>query len=106
MKSFRQQLEEYNNPEEIRQNLALGKYTSSRTKIVKEYLDSVDRKLEQERMERAEVREEEALQISRLADKIAREALRVSKHDRNIAIISAIAAVIAALAAIITIFVK
>ena len=75
------QLEEHNNPDEVRQRLAAGKYHSAHANIVREYLAAIDREVELDRIERAETRGERSVSLTEDAVEIAREANRISREN-------------------------
>ena len=92
--TFRQRLEKHNNPEEVRQRLAAGKYNQQHARIAQEYLDSLERKDASAVATRSEAREEEKLEISR-------KALRNSVRATTIAIIALVLSTIMAIQKII-----
>ena len=92
---FRENLENFNDPEEVRRRLAAGKYNREHTKIAQEFLDSLDRQELAKSSARSESREEESLSISRKALRIAERAFVNSKWAN---IWSAIATLIATIA--------
>jgi hypothetical protein len=102
--TFREQLERHNDPDEVRQRIAAGNYNPQKAKVAKEWLDSLDRAEEQSIVSRTEARDEEALSLARSADETAKEALRISTHNRNISVGASIVAVVAALASIVGAF--
>lgn len=79
---FRENLEQHNNPEEVRRRLAAGQYGPPNDKIAQEYLNSIDRKESASAAARAEAREDRMLSI-------ASDALSIAKEDLSIARISA-----------------
>jgi len=110
---FRQRLEEHNNPEEVRQRLASGNYNQQHARIAQEYLDSLERKQSSEAAARNESREEATLAIANEALSISKEANRISSEDLATAKLAATsaeeqarwarwAAIIATIAAIVT----
>jgi len=84
--AFRQQLENHNQPEEVRQRLAAGLYNSPNDKIAQEYLDSLERDERAKSSTRAEAREEEILSIARKALEVSERATRNSERATRIAI--------------------
>lgn len=89
-RSFRQQLEEHNNPEEVRQRLAAGNYNLVHARIAQEYLDSLERKEAAESAVKRDIREEETLSIAREANRIASRAERWAMYAAIAAIIALI----------------
>ena len=113
--SFRQRLEEHNNPEEVRQRLAAGNYNQAHARIAQEYLDSLSREEEAESAAKRDAREEETLRIAKEALSSAKEANRIASEDLAAARSSAAsareqarwamwAAIIATVAAIVAMF--
>jgi hypothetical protein len=104
----REQLENHNKPEEVRQRLAAGKYTKPDDAIAQEYLDSVDREVATKASARAEAREDRMLSITSDALSIAKEDLSIARSSaesaREQARWAMWAAIIATVAAIITMF--
>ena len=62
---FRENLEAFNNPEEVRRKLAAGDYRAPNDKIAQEYLDSIDRKEAAALVARSEAREIELIDIAK-----------------------------------------
>lgn len=113
--SFRQRLEEQDNPEEVRQRLAAGNYSQTHARIAQEYLDSLGRKESAESAAKRDAREEETLRIAKEALSSAKEANRIASEDLAAAQDSAAsarvqaryakwAAIIATVAAIVAMF--
>jgi len=96
--SFRQQLEQHNKPEEVRQRLAAGQYSQPHADIAQEYLDSLTRDEEAKSSARAEAREEESLSISRKALSISAEANDISRSAKKWAVIAMVVSTISAAA--------
>ena len=78
--SFREQLEKHNNPEEVRQRLAAGKYNQPHAAIAREYLASLERNRADEISARSEAREEETLAIANEALSVAKQANQIAKE--------------------------
>jgi hypothetical protein len=91
---FRENLEEFNNPDEVRRKLAAGKYRTPHDAIAQEYLDSIDRKDAALVAARAEAREEESLSISRKALRNSERATRIAISAIMLSISMAIFAII------------
>ena len=63
--SFRENLENHNNPDEVRLRLAAGEYNTSASAVAHEYLASIDRKDAAALASRSEAREIEMLAIAK-----------------------------------------
>lgn len=112
---FRENLEQFNNPEEVRRRLAAGNYNQAHARIAQEYLDSLGRKEASESDAKRDAREEETLALAKEANEIARsasfaataaasaatEANDIARSTRCIAIAAAVIAAAAAIAQII-----
>ena len=104
--SFRENLEQFNNPDEVRRRLAAGQYAQPQAGIAQEYLDSIDRKEAASATAARAAREVEALTIARDSASSARDsassarlsatsAFEAARWAKWAAIIAAIAIVIA-----------
>ena len=91
---FRENLENHNNPEDVRRRLAEGQYRAPNDTIAREYLDSIDRKEAALAAARAEEREEESLSISRKALRNSERATRIAISAISLSISMAMLAII------------
>ena len=89
-KTFREQLEEANDVEEVRWRLASGLYSGRHKSEAEEFVRSEDAEREQAAKDRSEAREEEALCV-------AREANSISRNARTWSIIAIVVSVLTAL---------
>ena len=71
---FRENLEAFNNPEEVRRKLAAGDYRTPNDKIAQEYLDSIDRKEAVAVSAKLDSRESDKILLAKEANEIARAA--------------------------------